>query len=264
MTYRFYPDVFWVTNFVMDFLVLVLMRFLKKSGSPIKRLVLSAGFGATGSVVWFLLLSDYQFYQLLMHLLWNPVMLRIAFPQKKIAGFLKDLFMTYIWMALLGGILNWGFMVLSNAHYFWLWILAAFGIAMLAIQGLEAQKLEKLSYEILLQTEKETLCLKGFLDTGNLLLDPLINKPVHIIQEEVLKEILRKEETAVRYIPFHSLGQEQGILPVVTLKGMYMTNSQKKEAAPFYIERPVLGLAKEKLFQKKDYQIILNARNISI
>ena len=262
MAYQFYPDVFWVTNFIMDFMVLFLVNFWKKYKSPFQRIILSSAFAATGSVVCFLGLSDYQFYQLLMHLIGNPIMLWFAFRQKKISGFFKDLFLTYVMMALLGGIINWGFLIISNCRHFWLWALTAFGICMLVIHGLESQKLEKLSYEILLQTEKESLLLKGFLDTGNLLLDPLINKPVHIIQEDIVKEILKKEKTAVRYIPFHSLGQEHGILPVVTLKAMYVANVRENSSVPIYIEKPVLGLAKEKLFQAKDYQIILNARNI--
>ena len=32
---------------------------------------------------------------------------------------------------------------------------------------------------------------------------------------------------------------------------------------PIYLEKPVFGLAKEKLFQRKNYQVILNAEGIS-
>lgn len=262
MRYQFYPDVFWVTNFFMDFLVLILVRILKKSRSSIWRLVLSSVFGATGSVVLFLLLSDYQLYQILLHMVWNPLTLMIAFKEKSIKGFFQNFFKTYTITMLMGGVINWIFITLGDGNYFWLCGLIAFSFCMLVLYEIEYQKLEKLSYEILLQTEQETLLLKGFLDTGNLLIDPLINQPVHIIQEDVLKDVFQREMPAVRYIPFHSLGQEHGLLPVVTLKAMYITNSIEKNAVPLYMEKPVLGLAKENLFQTKDYQIILNARSM--
>ena len=46
-------------------------------------------------------------------------------------------------------------------------------------------------------------------------------------------------------IPFHSLGTENGIMEAVTIEGMYIL----KEGQPLYLEKPVLGLAEERLFR---------------
>lgn len=264
MKYEIYLDVFWVTNFVMDMLVLALVRRCRKSRSSLARILLSSAIGATGSVLLFLNIHDAMIYQILVHFMVNPIMILIGFPVKNLRGLLKDFFMTYLMTLLLGGILSWAMTALDQWEHFWIWALGGVGICMLFLHWMEEQKSEELSYELLLLTGERKLRLTGFLDTGNLLTDPVVKQPVHIIQEDVLREELLKERLAVRYIPFHSLGQEQGLLPVVTLQAMYLRAAEEQgEVLPLYIEKPVFGLAKEKLFQNKKYQVILNAKSIS-
>ena len=136
---------------------------------------------------------------------------------------------------------------------------------MLVIHWLEMKKLSGQEYEILLLLEDRNLMLCGFLDTGNLLRDPMLNQPVHIIQEDLIKDEIAKNKLFIRYIPYHSLGQEKGMIPVVTLKAMYIKGTgEKLKSPPIYLEKPVFGLAKEKLFQEKKYQVILNAQTITV
>lgn len=51
---------------------------------------------------------------------------------------------------------------------------------------------------------KEKLTLKGFLDTGNKLVDPITNKPILLLQKGIIKETKQK----IYYVPFHSLGNQ--------------------------------------------------------
>ncbi len=275
MKYVFYPDVFWVTNFAMDTLVLTLVRSIKKSRSRFWRILLSAALGASGSVLLFFGLGAaraillfhglhlFSLYQLITHLLLNPLMILAAFPQKSLKGFCKDLCTAYLAMMVLGGILSYGMTTLGQWRQFWIWALGGFGICMLILSWLESRKTRQLAYELLLLTKEQRISLTGFLDTGNLLEDPILKQPVHIIREQVLHEALTKEQLPVHYIPYHSLGQEHGLLPVVTLQAMYVRCADgKEEQRPLYIEKPIFGLAKENLFQKGEYQVILNARGI--
>lgn len=275
MKYVFYPDVFWVTNFAMDVLVLTLVRSIKRSRSCFWRILLSAAIGASASVLLFLWLSTasvvlpfpglrrFALYRLITHLLLNPLMLLLAFPQKSLKSFCKDLCAAYLAMMVLGGILSYGMTTLGQWKQFWIWALGGFGVCMLLLSWLESRKTKQLEYELLLLTKERRLALTGFLDTGNQLEDPILKQPVHIIREQVLTEALTEEQLSVRYIPFHSLGQEHGLLPVVTLQAMYVRGiGEKAGILPLYIEKPVFGLANEKLFQRKEYQVILNARGI--
>ena len=265
MNYVFYPDVFWLTNFVMDMLVLLLVRYFRKSRSSLRRILLASAVGATGAVLLFLSLDSYLLYQFLVHFMLNPIMVFLSFPLSGIKRFIKDFLLVYLMMLLLGGILSWGMETLGQWKYFGLWAVGACGICALLIHFLEGRRLQQQNYEVLILTEQGKFRVKGFLDTGNLLRDPIVNQPVHIIQEEILKEEFLENQPAIRYIPFHSLGQERGLLPVVTLKAMYIKPmGEKEEIPPIYLEKPVFGLAKENLFQKKNYQVILNAGSLPV
>lgn len=264
MKYVFYPDVFFLTNFGMDLLVLLLVRRVKKSRCSFFRIVMAAAFGAAVSLTLFLTLRSFFLYQVLLHALVNPAVIFLGFPRNGAGRFCKDVALTYLMTVFLGGILSYGMASLGQWKYFFLWALGAFGVGMLTLGWLESRKSQSASCQVLLLTKERKLTLTGFWDTGNLLEDPFVKQPVHIIQEALLQQELEDEKLAIRYIPFHSLGQEQGLLPVVTLKAMYIRDGDEKgNTPPLYIEKPVFGLAKEKLFQRENYQVILNARCIS-
>lgn len=275
MRYVFYPDVFWVTNFAMDVLVLTLVRSIKRSRSRFWRILISAAVGASASVLLFLWLSTagmvlpfpglrrFTLYRLMTHLLLNPLMLLLAFPQKSLKRFCRDLCAAWLVTLVLGGLLSYGMTTLGQWKQFWIWALGGFGVCMIILSWLESGKTKQFEYELLLLTKERRLTLTGFLDTGNLLEDPILKQPVHIIREQLLSEALAEEQLPVRYIPFHSLGQERGLLPVVTLQAMYVRGvGEKAGIRPRYMEKPVFGLANEKLFQRKEYQVILNAKGI--
>ncbi len=260
MKYVFYPDAFWVMNFAMDALVLLLVRQLSHPLVKVRRILLSAGFGATASVILFLWLPGLSWYQLCIHVVINPIMILFGFGKKNPKKFAENMFWAYVMTLLLGGVLNVAVFTLGQWRMFAVWALGGFGLSMIILQRIRECKQEWDSYEILLLTNQKTMLLAGFLDTGNLLTDPIMKKPVHIIQEELLKEALTKEQLPIRYIPFHSLGREDGLLPVVTLKAMYVKRQgEGADAIPDFVDGPVFGLAKEKLFQNRDYQVILNA-----
>ncbi len=69
---------------------------------------------------------------------------------------------------------------------------------------------------------------------------------------------MQQGKLPVRLIPFHSLGQESGLLEAVTLEGMYIM----KEGHPLYLSKPVFGIADEKLFQDGRCDVILNGKSM--
>ncbi len=107
-------------------------------------------------------------------------------------------------------------------------------------------------------TRQGKIPAKGFFDTGNLLVDPIVGKPVHIIKKEMLQGQVEQGQLLVRMIPFHSLGRDHGLLEAVTIEGMYIF----REDQPLYLEKPILGLAEENLFQDDRCQVILNGKSM--
>lgn len=260
MKYELYADVWFLTNFTMDSIALWIAGKLMRQRIRIGRFLLGSFVGTAGSMFLFFFLNDYTWYQLGVHFLVNPAMVWLCYRSRKWKQFLGQWFLTYLSFVLLGGILTWSVWDVGQRNNLWICLAGALIFLILAEKVLGHFRRQKETiYDVLLVTGKGNIEAKGFLDTGNLLIDPTVGKPVHIIKRELLKEQLEEGQLSVRMIPFHSLGEEHGLLEVVTIHGMYIL----KEEQPLYLDRPVLGLAKEKLFQDDRCDVILNGKSMN-
>jgi len=127
----------------------------------------------------------------------------------------------------------------------------------------------------LLFGDKKYSCV-GFIDTGNNLCDPLTQKPVFIIDLDVIKnilpincfeslnksisennvdELLNIPEISkyIRLVPFSSLGKANGLL--ISIKIDKITLKLNKVLYKF--ENPVLGISNQKLDGRNKYQMII-------
>lgn len=259
MEYELYADIWFLTNFTMDSIALWIAGKLMKQQIRMKRLLLGSFVGTAGSMCLFFLLSDYTWYQLGVHFLVNPLMVYLCYRSKGKKEFLSQWVITYLAVILLGGILEWSMPYMDGDKYYILCLAGALLFLAVADKLLGHVRTQKETvYDLLLVTREGNISVKGFFDTGNLLTDPLVNRPVHIIKREILKEQIEKEQLPVRLIPFHSLGKESGLLKVVTLEGMYIM----KDNHPLYLEKPVFGIAEEKLFQDDKCDVILNGKSM--
>lgn len=259
MEYVLYVDVWFLTNFTMDSAALIIAGKMMKQRVRIGRILLGSLAGTAGSMCLFFFLNDYTWYQLGVHFFVNPLMVWLCYRSRKWKEFLGQWFLTYLSVILLGGFLEWGVSSSGLGRNFWLCLAGAVLFFLLAEKILGAiYRQEHTVYDLLLVTADGNIPVKGFFDTGNLLMDPTVGKPVHIIKREVLGEQVDKGMLLTRLIPFHSLGEEDGMLEAVTIQGMYIL----KDGHPLYLKRPVLGLAKEKLFQDEAYDVILNGRSM--
>ncbi len=174
-------------------------------------------------------------------------------------AFLAQWSVTYLSYILLGGLLEWGMEHGAGLGQLFLCLLGAALFLAVPFHMLKYIKREKETiYDLLLVTREGNLSVKGFYDTGNLLVDPLGGRPVHIIRKQILWEQIEKEGLPVRLVPFHSLGQESGLLKAVTLEGMYIL----REGHPLYLKKPVFGMAEETLFQDGRCDVILNGKSM--
>ena len=118
MEYKLYADVWFLTNFIMDSVALGIATKIMKQRIRIKRLFFAGFIGTAGSMGLFFVMNDYILYQLLVHLLINPLMVWLCCPGKQIRAFIGHLVFTYLAMILLGGILEWGTFYLGTGKYF--------------------------------------------------------------------------------------------------------------------------------------------------
>ncbi|EOT25495.1 sigma-E processing peptidase SpoIIGA [Eubacterium sp. 14-2] len=258
MEYELYADVWFLTNFLMDSLALVLAGKLMRQPVRPGRLLLGSFTGTAGSMLFFLGLENYTLYRICVHFLVNPLMVYLCYRSRK-KEFLCQWAITYVAYVLLGGVLSFSMVGRKGSGYFLVCLAGALLFLEAAGRALRHVKGEKETlYDLLLVTGEGKLSVKGFYDTGNLLTDPLGNRPVHIIKREILQSQIQKEQLLTRLIPYHSLGQESGLLEAVTLEGMYIV----REGCPLYLKKPVFGLADEKLFQDDRCDVILNGKSM--
>lgn len=197
-----YLDVIWALNLFFDSLLLYLTAILLKRSIRLWRL-LAGGF--IGSLI--ILLSFTPFYAYSSHpiskLFCSILMVLATFGYKRWRYFIKGLMTLYVSTFLIGG-------ALIGAHYFiqfdselttkvllsgirgfgdpisWVFVLIGFPIAWhFSKKNVESMEMTKIQFEqivqVTLKINDEIFVLKGLVDSGNQLYDPLSKLPVMFV-----------------------------------------------------------------------------------
>lgn len=257
MKYELYIDVFVLNNFCMDTLAFILSGIFLDRKQPVRRAVLASFVGTFAATGAFLFLPDYYWYVGVIHAVVNPLMILLGFRPKNKREFLKDWIACYLIMLLSGGIMQWLSVTIFDGDQSLLCMLLTFLIGLIAAILWEKQTvIGKRTYDVSLQIGKNTVVLKAFYDTGNLLMDPYFDMPVQIAATEMVEEFLRENQVPGRLVSFSSLGEKDGWIKAYTIDEMIVY--QKK--GNVQIKPAVVGVTSGQLFQHGDYQMILNGR----
>lgn len=257
MDYEIYIDVFAVTNFGMDLLALFLTNVFLGRERRIRTLIFPSLLGSVAGVLLFFLLNDYGVYSILIHFLVNPCMVWLAYRETSKRQFLEDWGVTYLVVLLAGGIMQWIYHTLFHGRF----QMAAMGLTVFI--GLIAaafwhyrNAVGARIYEVRLCLGAETVTLRAYYDTGNLLIDPYVKRPVSIVSSDVSESLLLREKGRGRLIPYASLGENHGLIEVYTLEKMLIYKGKRVIA----VEPAVIGVTGKQLFAQGEYQMILNSR----
>lgn len=254
--YEFYIDVYVFTNFFFDYLTLLLIREVRGRQSGIRRMMLAALLGVACSTLCMLILKNSWIYRALVHLLINPLMFYGCFRQKRWREFVLDYMVGYLLMMLVGGCVQWLCQWTKQTGMFGVVMAVTAGVMTVFLAIFKNRRSEERIFDIKICQGGEELSTKGFLDTGNLLVDPYVNLPVSLIAKETLEQIRGSRELPYRYIPFVSLGKEHGLIPAVTLDGLVV----QREKEEIVIQPAVFAVVEEEFLQNSTYRVILNGR----
>ena len=98
----------------------------------------------------------------------------------------------------------------------------------------------------------------ALLDTGNKLYDPIFHKPVILVDEKMIGDMLRlcKEEypEKLHFIPFHSVGRDNGLLEGISFDCV----SIKWQEKHLKFHDVIAASTKESLYKGKEYQVIFH------
>ena len=107
--------------------------------------------------------------------------------------------------------------------------------------------------EVELHFEGEIYQIKGLLDTGNGLMDPVSGSPVSVLDKRTANKLLGEETKNFRYISYRTIGKEHGLMPVFRIDGIRVCG--EKEC---WIERPLIGISEKEIGSEEEYEMILN------
>ena len=258
-TYIFYADIYFVQNFIIKTAVLYLALLVNKiyfqihTRSGIFKIVAAAFGGTIIEIAGLVLGSSYSMFLTLVHLLEIPLMM-IFILGKERRNMLRVIVSGYFFVMLINGVLEilWNWFGQSGL-YFLLLCIACVTVGIGVHIWMNQQKMKKGIFPIELEHRQNHIFTYALYDSGNQLRDPYSGKGVYIISEKLVMQLSLQEQNEV-YIPYQSLGNEQGLIKVYYLEHMRIQKDQtliEKELVP-------VGTAEETLFQNKKYQVILH------
>lgn len=252
MGYVVYIDTYFILNMGIDYLLLRLFGSLFRKKKCRWRRLCASLFGGTGAVL-------RLFHVPLPMLLLAFLMLVIAFPGLKKVETIKMTVYFYILNIIVGGcifFLREQGLVIGHV---WQLLLAVFVFCLGIEKGAEyffkQSRILKNLYPVELRSGDVSITGIALLDTGNGLYDPFFHRPVMIGEYRELEKIYETVAAEkVIWIPYHSLGRKNGLIPAVKIDELRI----QKEGEAISQKDVLVAVAKETLSAKNQYQFILH------
>lgn len=252
----FYADVFLTQNFFMDFATLYGVNLFLHRRRKLRYLLLAATLGAGMGLVLLLIIKNMVWYTLLSHLLLNTLMVCIAFGKSSWREYVENWAVTYLVFLLLGGMLEWfrESVKLSDVSLPIL-ILAIFGVYGILRYLMRRKDFRNHIIEAQLKKHGELLTVRAYWDSGNQLHDPYTGQGICILSEEKAREFFNEKEDHFRLVPYHSLGENEGMLWVTDVDELLLFDGKKMLRLPHV----AVGVANAGLLERRAYDFILHA-----
>ncbi len=256
MYYELYVDVLFLVNFMMDYLLLLIVRRMLKCSATHGNICVGALIGSVLTCVVVVLPIPYPMIKvILFHTLVNTCMIRAGLKIKTIRSFVKSMLMLYIGGFLLGGILEAFRPYVRVGSLFFAVAVAGYYMVLGIWKFLSyIQRWNQCHCEVELYLGEKKYRVKGMIDTGNGLRDPNSGQPVNILDRGSAKKFFGEEHVKnMRYIPYQSIGKKGGVLPAFQIDKMCVHRDGE-----CWVEFPLIGISEEEISAGGEYEMILN------
>ena len=255
-----YIDLFFLLNFWMNALILFLVRQITKTYRTI-RCLLAAALGAVFAcfgMLWYIKQSSSP--GLILLGVSAVVMMNVlAFGGKNL---LWHVFLFIIAAAAVSGVFLYIVTVYgvekSTLTVVLVSMASFFFCVLLEKKSRIRWKEEHMKAKTVLEFGDRKLFATALMDTGNKLYDPFFHKPVILADEKMIGELLmlcHKEcPEKLHFIPFHSVGRENGLLEGMTFDCV----SIKWQDKQMKFREVIVASTKENLYKGKEYQVIFH------
>lgn len=257
---KLYLDIFFLVNLGMNFVILLAESFFHNRRIALKRLILTAAFGA-GVACLCVVTGMHRIPVLLIvcYALVSVVLVRMAFGKTTIGTWVRNVLFFYTIAFLLGGMLVQvrelfsfslsSLVVLGTASTFLLllrWILPKWR---------RWQSAAGVYHRVRLYYQDKKVAGNALWDTGNRLQEPFTGEPVLLGERKFLSHLWRNgEEPVLRIIPFHSVGREMGLLHVFQADYIEV----EKENEWYRVNNPWVAICDHYLSADGEYEMILH------
>lgn len=256
MYYELYIDIFFMVNFMMDTILLMILKKMMICSASYGRILFGAALGSVLTCVVTAGLHGRPYLQfILFHGVINILMIRAGLGIKRGRELLRGWIFLYIESFLLGGIFQvFQPYLRTGSVFFVLAVVCYYLVQAIWKLLLMITKRGNCYCEVELFFGKRSYRTKALIDTGNTLWDMVSKEPVNVVESRVVGYLTEDEEQLkIRYIPFHSIGRKEGIMPMIRLDRMKIIDGTRLR----WIEHPLAAISEEKL-SEETYQVILN------
>lgn len=298
-----YLDVVWLLNVCFDSLLLWLTAIMLKRDVVWWRVLLGAFIGAFLVVMMFTPFSTYVQHPV-SKIMFSFLIVFVAFGFRRIRYFLENLFAFYFATFMVGGGMIAVYYFLQqqiNIHdgvltthslgvgdpVSWMFVLLGFPALWIfsraRINGIREKKLRfEHIIDVLIVFDGVPLQLKGLIDSGNQLYDPLAKAPVMIVETDKVKEVLPEElarhipfETSMdwlhqaqlekwahrfRIVPYRVVGSEQRFLVAIKPDRIMLFYEQQW----LEVEKGLVGLNETNLSVDGEYECIVHPKMVQM
>lgn len=207
-----YPDIIFILNFFIDFILLYFLKKVNRKNSNKLRLICAAAVGGMIAVIigifpWMNILVRF----ILMNVVGSVLMVSIAFGRLNFTDLLKQVVAFYLITYFVGGLINsiyyytdvrlfllnlgnglkfsnisWKFVIITAL------LIMPVGILTIRFFRWYLNNAPQ-TLEVELIMEDRRIHTKGLVDTGNCLYDPIYKKPVMVIENSLMEKLLSTE-----------------------------------------------------------------------
>ncbi len=255
--YEVYIDVLAVNNFLVDLAALFAVNLYRKRNMRSLRILAGALAGTFLNCAVFLMFRHPAAYLLVVHFLVNPVIVWFCFREKSKQDFFSDLCVSYFMFIIIGGTVEWLYAKGSGVFSYETALIMSFAVLCAAVLWLGRRMRRARYIQAKARQNGVWITVRALSDSGNLLTDPYTGKKASMIDRSVY-EAAYGAPSAVRLIPYESLGCRHGLLEAVTIEELCFVYEERTKA----VQGAVLCLADHALFEKKPYQMIINPQEI--
>lgn len=287
-----YIDVVLIENLIMNVIILLATGLILKEKIKIIRLLLAGMLGAIYSVVSYMsILQIYS--SVILKIVLSFVIIYIAFNPQTMKKMWKDILLFYLTSFVFGGaafaliyVVKPQDILMKNGLFLGtyplktiiLGAIISFIIIITAFTVVKSKITKKDMFcEIEIQLNGKKIETTTMIDTGNLLKEPITNTPVIVVEHTLLydcipKEILNHLEellggnfdnipeeikteyiSKLKFIPFSSLGKQNGMLLGIKAEAIKIKSENKEEKK----ENIIVGIYNKSLTKKGEYRALM-------